>query len=272
MKTSLPAALLLGSTKAQAQVDGVFRDAVDIAKGFLEGAVAAEGLDDISLCIEGSKQLIADSEATYADCKDGNIFQKAKCIKDISGVIRDVIGATQSCENLEGDFERIKAMAEVFANPSSIFWHVGTDIFVNHVEIGADIDAAMTSYEAKEWEDFGKRIGDASAKVLIGGEMPLGAPQQHFNFGKEQYAELMAGIYSAYGVKINVLDLLLCIQDMDESLMVATLGFQAAEDMFSVCGSDTQTCLGDLFTFLFTEWFAVQYAKQQWPECAAIPS
>ena len=26
-----------------------------------------------------------------------------------------------------------------------------------------------------------------------------------------------------------------------------------------------------MFTFLFTEWFAVQYAKQQWPECAAIP-
>lgn len=48
---------------------------------------------------------------------------------------------------------------------------------------------------------------------------------------------------------------------MDESLMVATLGFQAAEDAYKVCSSDLQTCAGDIFLFLFTEWFAVQYAK-----------
>lgn len=50
--------------------------------------------------------------------------------------------------------------------------------------------------------------------MLIGAENPVDATANHegdFDFDKRDYAEMLAGVYSAYGYNINVLDLLLCI-------------------------------------------------------------
>jgi hypothetical protein len=41
---------------------------------------------------------------------------------------------------------------------------------VNGVDIYRDINSGITNYEAKNWEQFGENIGDASAKIFLGAE------------------------------------------------------------------------------------------------------
>lgn len=123
------------------------QEVLDITKGFLEGALAAEGLDDIGKCMDDSKDLVADAQKTYTDCKDGSIFTKAKCVEDISALIKDIIAATSKCKALKDDMAKLAEMAAVFSNPASFIWHVGKDMLVNGRAIGKEINAAIKAYK-----------------------------------------------------------------------------------------------------------------------------
>lgn len=47
-------------------------------------------------------------------------------------------------------------------------WHVGKDILVNGKNIYSDITDGMSAYSSKNYNKFGRDIGDALALVLIG--------------------------------------------------------------------------------------------------------
>jgi hypothetical protein len=60
-------------------------------------------------------------------------------------------------------------MALVLFNPFSFFFHIGEDLIVNGVRIYKDISYSITQYDAGHFELMGEGIGDALAKLLIGG-------------------------------------------------------------------------------------------------------
>lgn len=60
-------------------------------------------------------------------------------------------------------------MAAIFSNPASFAFHTGKDIIVNGVEIYHDVKDSVTQFEAKKYEAFGEDIGEALAKLILGG-------------------------------------------------------------------------------------------------------
>ncbi len=59
-------------------------------------------------------------------------------------------------------------MIKSISSPQSFAFHIGEDILVNGVSIYKDIKACVGDYNSENWEDFGKKLGDALMLVLIG--------------------------------------------------------------------------------------------------------
>ena len=227
----------IAASVAQQQSTGA--DVVKVFEGLLEGAVEAEGLENIQTCIQDLETGYHDAEQTYGDCTTKSPTARIKCISDIKTLLTDVQAIESDCSAVKADWEKIRAMEAIFANPASFEFHVAKDVILNHAEIGKNIVAAEEAYKNKEWREFGLHLGKAAAKTLLGStkeelefagvQMPQEAPVEENTMTKEQFAQMIAGILESYGVKIDVLALLICIQEEDKALMAATAGVQTIE-------------------------------------------
>ena len=100
-------------------------------------------------------------------------------------------------------------------------WHLGKDLIVNGVDIFDDIKTGISEYKAGNWENFGKDIGEASAKIFLGtrhkGEKELRA---------EKVQQLLKGFSNVNGFKFDLLDLLECIYAEDQAALALDVGVQ----------------------------------------------
>lgn len=129
---------------------------------------------------------------------------------------------------MKADWKKIEDMAKIFADPAAFEYNLVKDVIVNHAAIGENIVAAQASYKSEDWLNYGKHVGEAAAKVL------LGSTQEELAFAglvepeveeKEQFAKVLSGMLEAYGVDFDVLALLVCIQDEDKALLAASMGW-----------------------------------------------
>jgi len=64
-------------------------------------------------------------------------------------------------------------MAAVFSNPASFAYHIGKDIMFNGVNIYHHTTDAVTQYHSGNMEAMGEDIGEALAKLLLGGAVDI---------------------------------------------------------------------------------------------------
>ena len=145
-------------------------DVVDVIEGFLEGAVAAEGLTDLDVCIKDAEHMVPTLQKTYNDCKAGSIDSMLDCVKDLADVAKEAKHTVSDCGHLEHDQEKLDKIIKVMKHPLSFTWKMGKALVVNGVNIYHDIERAIDAYHTKSWKDFGKNIGDATALVIFGEE------------------------------------------------------------------------------------------------------
>lgn len=81
-------------------------------------------------------------------------------------------------------------LAEVFAHPLSLIYHVGKNLILNGVDIFGKIANALISYGAKDYFSFGKYVGEAMDTVF------LKAPYPKKTIDLEAY-EFFDGFYTA---------------------------------------------------------------------------
>ena len=53
-------------------------------------------------------------------------------------------------------------------SPTDFAYHVGKDLVVNHADIFQEVSAAIDAFEHQLWEDIGKNVGAALAKLVVG--------------------------------------------------------------------------------------------------------
>jgi len=172
--------VLIGTNKISAQkalgakeVSIEVKEVAEVVTGILVGALKAEGLDSIENCIK-------DSEIVFSDIKDGITLLKKEDAADVlaglkkigSGVV-EIKAAVSDCKGIVADFETLGKMAAIYSNPWSFAYHVGKDLVVNGVQIFHDTEDSITQYEAGKYEAMGEDIGDALAKMLLGGALEV---------------------------------------------------------------------------------------------------
>ena len=81
---------------------------------------------------------------------------------------------------------------------------------INGKDIYAEIRQAIKDYDAKNWEDFGYQIGEASAKIILGEQSEK----------QIAVAQMMQGMIEPFGGKFNLEALLMCIYDEDQAALI----------------------------------------------------
>jgi len=171
--------VLIGTNNIKAKALGEkevsieIKEVAEVVTGILVGALKAEGLDSIENCIK-------DSEIVFSDVKDGiQLIEKETAsdvlagLKKIGAGVVEIKTALSDCKGIVADFEKLGKMAAVYSNPWSFAYHIGKDLVVNGVTIFKDTEDSITQYKSGKYEAMGEDIGDALAKLLLGGAVDI---------------------------------------------------------------------------------------------------
>jgi len=109
---------------------------------------------------------------------------------DISNAVKLIPNSVSTCKAVEQDLSAIAKMAEVFANPLSLIYHVGKNLIVNGVDIFKKIANALIAYGEADYYTFGADVGEAMADVF------LKAPYPKKSTDRQAY-EFLDGFYAA---------------------------------------------------------------------------
>lgn len=83
-------------------------------------------------------------------------------------MIKIVQNSMSDCGHVTSDIAKMADMVKSYNSPTSFAWHVGKDLLVNGVDIYHDIDNGIKDFKSSSWNSFGKDVGNASAKLLLG--------------------------------------------------------------------------------------------------------
>lgn len=145
------------------------KEVAEVVEGILIGALKAEGLTSIEDCIKDGETIFSDVKDGIALLKKGDAADELAGLKKIGAGVVEIKQAVSDCKGIVADFETLGKMAAVYSNPWSFAYHVGKDLIVNGVTIFHDTESSITNYEAGKFEAMGENIGDALAKLLVGG-------------------------------------------------------------------------------------------------------
>jgi len=112
-------------------------------------------------------------------------------------------------------------MIKVFDSPTNFAYHVGKDLLVNGQDIFAELESAVTDYESSNWEDFGYQVGEAAAKTILGEKPAVTMP----GAASVKTTEMLRGVIEAYGGHFNLDELLQCVHDEDQALLILDAAF-----------------------------------------------
>ena len=144
------------------------KEVEDIVAGILEGAVNAEGLENIEGCIKDTESVYKDVEEAVADFEKKTPDATAEGIKLLGEAIVALKDDIKECKGVVADVEKLEEMAKIFANPLTFAYHVGKDLLVNGVQIYKEIDDSITQWKSQQYFFFGEDVGDALALLILG--------------------------------------------------------------------------------------------------------
>lgn len=181
--------LMAGASASQVKITKT--EVVEIIGGIVLGAIKAE-FGDIATCITDSEHVYNDFETAVKDFEEGSASGVLSGLKEIAHSFKDIKTALTDCKaiSIKDDLQKLEAMAEIFSSPTSFIYHVGKDLIVNHAQIYDDVKDAVDSYHGQKWFQFGEDLGDAAAKVLIGGDNLGVTPKE-----KELSEGFLAGVF-----------------------------------------------------------------------------
>lgn len=107
--------------------------------GILEGAIEAEGLDNIQKCLADAKEVVGDAETAFKDFETKDPSKIIDGIKVVADLVKTIKAGVTDCKGVAGDWKKLEAMIEVFSSPESFAYHVGKDLLINGTDIYHEI-------------------------------------------------------------------------------------------------------------------------------------
>jgi hypothetical protein len=205
----LAIAALLGSASAI--------DTTQFVEGLLKGAVEEQHFDNIEKCLVDAEEIGADAEIAIKDFEKGTTQGVMDGLAEMAKVLMLVKKDISTCESISADVKKLVEEAAAFSNPEAAIIHLGKDIIINGRNIYKEVNTAVADYHNEKWEDMGYQLGEASAQLILGDS-------------REKLASIYQGFFDAFGVKIDVYALLICIGEEDKALLVIDAGVQMVKE------------------------------------------
>lgn len=142
-------------------------DVEQIIIGVLEGAVDAEGLENIEGCVKDTETLYSEVEAAVKDFEKHTAEGTIEGLKMLGQAVVEIKEDIKECEGVVADWEKLEKMAEIFSNPITFAYHVGHDIIVNGAQIYHEVDDSVAQFESANYRKFGDDVGEADRKSVV---------------------------------------------------------------------------------------------------------
>jgi len=136
--------------------------------GILEGAINAEGLENIEECITDTETFYGEVETAVKDFEKHTAEGTVEGLKILGEAVMQIKGDIKTCEGVVADWEKLEKMAEIFSNPATFIYHVGKDLIVNGKQIYREIDDSVQEFETQQYRKFGDDVGEALALLILG--------------------------------------------------------------------------------------------------------
>lgn len=196
-------------------------------EGIIIGALEAE-FQDLEHCIEDGEAIVKNAEDAVGHFEEGHASGYVAGLKSLGAACFEAYDAFKDCKGVVGDIEKLAQMGAAYSNPGTAVLHIGYDIVIHGVSIWHEVQTAIADMkkEPKDFRDFGINIGKAAAQIIIGDEAQLG-----FEHAKKQkIAKVLYGMTEVYGADFNLENLLFCIYQEDQALLMLDASIQAFED------------------------------------------
>lgn len=144
-------------------------EVVNITVGILEGAFQEENLNHLAACVTDTDIVGYDIYDAVEDFIKGDFESIRQGIYYIGDAIEKVSTGMEDCkEAVEIDIPTLVQMGQIFKNPKELITQIGKDILLNGRTIKKEITASISDYNAQNYEQMGKDIGEALSLVLFG--------------------------------------------------------------------------------------------------------
>jgi hypothetical protein len=158
------------------------------------------------------------------------------------------------CSHLKADWQKLAAMAAIFKNPASFAYHVGKDLMINGKDIYAEIKLAIKDYDAKNWEDFGFQIGEASAKIILGSQSET----------QIAVAQMIEGMLEPIGGTCKFEDLIISIKNQENAALILDQAINSLQTAFKQ--NDVQSVLAGVILTMAS----VKEIQHELPVCKVV--
>lgn len=187
-------------------------------EGIIIGAIEAEFTDDLSTCIQDGESIIANVEDSVWSFEAGHVDGYVQGLKSLGAACFDAYETIKDCKAVVTDVTKLATMGAMYSNPGTAVLHIGYDIVIHGVSIWHEIQAAIADMkkDPKDYKDFGINIGKAAAQIIIGQETPIALEHNK----RQKIALVLAGMTEVYGANFNLENLLFCIYQEDQALLM----------------------------------------------------
>mmetsp|Transcript_15846 Transcript_15846/g.24379 ORF Transcript_15846/g.24379 Transcript_15846/m.24379 type:complete len:144 (+) Transcript_15846:39-470(+) len=134
MKIFSTLALLIGA-------ENVFtiRQVEEFVAGIIYGLVQDDDLTEIEACLKDGAKLEDEVAKAVNEIMQGDLPDIIQGIQDLGVVIQELPADLDTCKNIQGDLDRIKAWASIFSDPKVLVPTVTKNVIANFSNITMDI-------------------------------------------------------------------------------------------------------------------------------------
>ena len=239
------AALMLNASAKQVQTA---TSAAELFSGMMK-SVGIENVEGKLKCIADLKTIYGDVEVAVDDFKKKDVQDIIAGLKELQTVWGLLPQAKTDCLS-SSDVKKMTLIADAFKKPFN-FEYAKSKLLVNNADIQADVEGLVENFEAGKFEEAGALIGSISQKTMKGAEL-------------QKVAEMTQGLIQAFGGKIDIEALLICIYEEDE----AALALYSAVEIIEEAITDKDIMEGVVGAIFVVA--AYQQALQGLPACKAV--
>lgn len=160
-----PAPLLLNPVQTSVDIRPIVQTFEGVLLGFGETVSV-----NFATCVQDGQVDMQNFKKALDLIETKNVKNVYEGVKELGQIAQALPKAIEDCKGSKDDFKKLLDATQLVKHPLSFAYHVGKDIYVNHVDIFKHIEEMIQAFNEKKYVAFGKELGIVLELVLVGKE------------------------------------------------------------------------------------------------------
>lgn len=193
-----------------------------MAAGFIKGALDQEDFTKLEACMGDLGGFGGHIVSSLQDFEKMDIVDAIAGLKEIGFAMKNLQHSLGTCTQTAEDMAKLKVMLARFEHPKELAAQILKDVEHYNLKILQKMSAAREAYHFSKFYDAGYDMGEVVAMTTLGAEAPTQPILETET--STVVAHIMQGIIRAFGGKMSLEDILVCIGTEDKAAHMITNG------------------------------------------------